>query len=135
MTTFRYATVSHRSGYSGVGLLRAKSILIVEDEPLIALELHAALRAAGASLMAATDATEALRIIRRNDVSAAVVDVSLGNEDCLAVCQALFYRSVPFLFYTGHRDAAILSAWPEAPVYLKPARSEDIIACLADLAS
>src|SRR5262245_61092764 len=37
------------------------SVLIVEDEPLIALDLHSALGAAGAGLIAATETAEALR--------------------------------------------------------------------------
>ena len=56
------------------------SVLIVEDEPLIALDLHAALSAAGAGIMAATDTAEALRLIRRNDVNAAVLDMEPVNE-------------------------------------------------------
>ena len=67
--------------------LQASTILIVEDEPLVALHLHSVLREAGAGLIAATTADEALRLISRNDVSAAIVDVSLGGEDCLSVCK------------------------------------------------
>src|SRR5437660_4486846 len=81
------------------------SILIVEDEPLIALDLQAALCAVGAGIIAATDAAEALRLIRRNEISAAVIDVKLGNLDSLEVCQSLFHRRVPYLFYTGRAHA------------------------------
>ena len=109
------------------------SLLIVEDEPLIALDLHAALSAAGAGIIAATDIAEALRLIRRNDVSAAVLDVSLGERDCTAVCQALLHHSVPFLFHTGHADAATLRAWPEVPVLIKPVSHRDIVAAVAGL--
>src|SRR5438876_12270978 len=80
-------------------------ILIVEDEPLIALDLHAALCAAGAGIIAATDATEALRLISRNEISAAVIDVKLGDRDALEVCQALFHHRVPFIFHTAYADA------------------------------
>src|SRR5687768_16120279 len=95
------------------GALFGRTILIVEDEPLVALDLHAALRAADAGLIAAASRSEALTLIRHNDVAAAIVDVALAGEDCRAVCQALFHRSIPFLFYTGHRDAAVLKEWPE----------------------
>jgi PleD family two-component response regulator len=54
-----------RTSTDRFGLLEGKTILIVEDEPLVALDLHAALRAAGASLIAATNAAEALKLIRR----------------------------------------------------------------------
>ena len=87
------------------GPLAGKTILIVEDEPLIALDLHAALRAAGAGLIAATTTLEALSLIRRNEISAAIVDVALGEGDSRDVCQALFHRSIPLVFHTGHRNA------------------------------
>src|SRR5436190_6770640 len=72
--------------------LGGRSILIVEDEPLIALELHDALRRAGASIVAATTATEALDLIGYAEVSAAVLDIKLGNSDCSALCDALAKR-------------------------------------------
>ena len=109
------------------------SILIVEDEPLIALDLHAALCAVGAGIIASTDAAEALRLIRRNEISAAVIDVKLGNLDSLEVCQALFHRRVPFLFYTGNAHADLLKAWPEVPVFAKPARTSEVVACIGNL--
>jgi DNA-binding response OmpR family regulator len=115
------------------GVLSGTTILIVEDEPLVALDLHSALRAAGAGLIAATSRSEALTIIRRNDVAAAILDVALAGEDCRAVCQALFHRSVPFLFYTGHRDAAVLTEWPEAPVLEKPKSHDEVVAAIARL--
>jgi DNA-binding response OmpR family regulator len=116
------------------GPLAGKTILIVEDEPLIALDLHAALRAAGAGLVAATTTPEALSLIRRNEIAAAIVDVALAKGDCREVCQALFHRSIPFLFYTGHRDAAVLKEWPEAPVLEKPKRHEDVVAAIIRIA-
>jgi DNA-binding response OmpR family regulator len=97
-----------------------RSVLIVEDEPLIALELHDALYNAGASILAATSINEALALIRRAQICAAIVDVNLGGDDCSSVCAALTKRSVPFLFYTGYSEAAPLSVWPDAPVLNKP---------------
>lgn len=132
MDTYALIAVAHaRFGHNGP--LIGKTVLIVEDEPLIALDLHAALRAAGADLIAATNSTEALRLIRRNDIAVAVVDVALADEDCLPVCQALFHRGVPFLFHTGHREANVLKAWPDVCVLLKPTRGDEIIARLVAL--
>ena len=113
--------------------LRGCSIMIVEDEPLIALDLHSALYAVGAGIIAETDAAEALRLISRNDISAAVIDVRLGERDSFDVCQALFQRRVPFLFYTGHAHAELLKEWPDVPVFSKPARTLEVVACIADL--
>ena len=136
MPQLKLVSVSHPSrptSFSGRSSLVGCSILIVEDEPLIALDLHAALSAAGAGVIAATDATEALRPISRNEISAAVIDVKLGDCDSLKVCQALFHRRVPFLFHTGHAEADLVKAWPEVPLLVKPAWPHEIVACIADL--
>jgi DNA-binding response OmpR family regulator len=109
------------------------AVLIVEDEPLIALDLHAALSAAGAGIMAATDAEEALRLIRRNDVTVAVLDIGLGERDCTAVWHALLHHSIPFLFHTGQSRGAMLQAWPQAPVLTKPISHREIVAAVATL--
>ena len=69
--------------------LRGRTILIVEDEPIVALHLYASLQEVGAGLIAATSAEEAVRLIRRNDITAAILDVRLGSQDCIPVCQVL----------------------------------------------
>jgi hypothetical protein len=77
--------------------------------------------------------SEALRMIRSNAVSAAVLDVGLGDRDCTAVCQALLHHRIPFLFHTGQSNAAMLEAWPQAPVLAKPVCRDEIVAAVADL--
>jgi DNA-binding response OmpR family regulator len=80
------------------GALTGRSILIVEDEPLIALEVHAAFNAAGASIISAADSKEALRMISLPDLSAAVVDINLGRGDCSDVCKRLARGAFPLCF-------------------------------------
>lgn len=101
-------------------LLSGQSILIVEDEALIALDLHQTLREAGASVLAATSLEEGLDILTYAEVTAAVLDMSLRGPDCSALCTELNSKSIPFLFYTADPKAEIVRAWPSAPVVLKP---------------
>jgi CheY-like chemotaxis protein len=119
--------------WGGQPVLRGKSILIVEDEPLIALGIHAALSATGASIIAATNGPDALLLIRTADISVAVLDVNLGARDCAEECRALTRRRIPFLFYTGYVDAPVLKSWPGAPVVLKPAPATRLVAAVRDL--
>jgi len=109
------------------------SVLIVEDEALIALDIHAALSASGASIIAATKGAEALELIHRAEISVAVLDINLGDRDCSAACRALSRRRIPFLFYTGHPDAEVLKEWPDAPVLIKPAKTPAIVERVAAL--
>jgi hypothetical protein len=69
MSPFTLATISQRSSRQTQLPLWRRTILIVEDEPLIALDLHAALQAAGAGLIAATNSAEALALFRRRIIA------------------------------------------------------------------
>jgi CheY-like chemotaxis protein len=94
---------------------------------LIALEVHAALNAAGASIVSAANKTEALRMIGLPGLSAAVVDINLGGHDCSDVCTRLSDRGIPFDFYTGDARAEIPQKWPDAPILTKLAEKQRII--------
>jgi CheY-like chemotaxis protein len=121
-------TAAHGRALSG------RSILIVEDEPLIALEVHAAFSAAGASIVAAGCSSEAMQMINSPGLSAAVVDIDLGRgEDCSAVCKRLSERSIPFVFFTGGARADILQNWPRAPVLTKLADKGRLVEVVAGL--
>jgi CheY-like chemotaxis protein len=116
-----------------VNPLFGRSVLIVEDEPLIALDLHDALHKAGASILAATTVNEALELIAYAQICAAIVDVSLGGDDCSSVCAALAKRSIPFMFYTGYSSGEALSAWSHAPAVSKPAPSSTMVDTIVQL--
>lgn len=117
-----------------VNPLLGRSVLIAEDdEPLIALELHDELRVVGASIIAATNIRDALELIARAQICAAIVDVNLGGHDCSSVCAALTKRSIPFMFYTGYLIAPALSAWPHAPALSKPAAGRTMVDAPVDL--
>jgi DNA-binding response OmpR family regulator len=107
--------------------------MVVEDDPLIALDIHDALCAAGATVTRAGNALDALRQLDRARVSAAVVDVGLGASDCSSVCEALAERGIPFAFYTGYSGGALIERWGDAPVLQKPAEPRSIVAAVARL--
>ena len=109
--------------------------MIIEDEPLVALDLHAALSRKGASVISATSAAEAAKLIGYADISAAIVDINLGTQDAAEACRLLAKRGIPFVFHTGQRHAALLAKWPNAPVFPKPARPSDLVEAIAALLS
>jgi CheY-like chemotaxis protein len=116
------------------GALLGRSILIVEDEPLVALDVRAALTAAGASVVSAADCREALRLVDSTGLSAAILDIDLGpGGDCSEVCERLSEQRIPFLFFTGEVRPDILLKWPDAPVLTKLADKARIIDVVAGL--
>ena len=59
--------------------LSGHTILVVEDEPLIALDIANDLQNAGAKVAVAHSLADARNLVERNGMSAAVVDFGLGD--------------------------------------------------------
>jgi ActR/RegA family two-component response regulator len=60
--------------------LQGRSILIVEDEPLIVMDITQALEGAGASVTTTNTLKHALLLVEHDGLSAAILDHSLGND-------------------------------------------------------
>lgn len=114
--------------------LSGRFILIVEDEPLVALDVRSAVTEAGATVASAANCKDALRLVDSHGLSAAIVDIDLGHgEDCSEVCERLLERNIPFVFFTGEVRPDILRRWPDAPVLTKLADKARIIQVVAGL--
>jgi CheY-like chemotaxis protein len=83
--------------------LSGRSILVVEDEPLIALDIVDCLRWAGAAVLTAYNVKDGLRLAEHPELSAAVLDFVLSDGDGEPLCERLTQRAVPFVLYSGYR--------------------------------
>lgn len=81
--------------------LEGLSILIVEDELLVAMDIADAFESIGAVTAIATTLEQALIEVEVEDLKAAVVDHVLGPEDSSPLCVRLNERELPFVIYTG----------------------------------
>ena len=114
--------------------LDGATILVVEDEALIGVEIVFVLEEAGATVIGpATTLAAALDVINKQQLDAAVLDVRLGTEESGMAAQALVERGVPFAFHTGHGDGVMLSSWPGRPILRKPVPPEEVATALAAL--
>ena len=113
--------------------LTGRVVLVVEDEPLVALEVTAALRAAGARVLTAGFLEIGLFTTENPELSAAVIDLQLSDGNGTAICRRLHHLGVPFVVYTGFPPMLIRGEWPNVPVISKPARPEQIISALISL--
>jgi len=84
--------------------LAGRSVLVVEDEPLIAIEIRDSLRSAGATVFVSHCPKEALQLADYPALSAAVLDFGLRDDEAGAVCERLNARDIPFVLYTGSSD-------------------------------
>lgn len=100
----------------------AHRILIVEDEPLIALMLEDYLDELGREVAGIADSVvEALRLIEEGGVDAAILDVNLrGGEKSWPVADVLAGRGTPFLFASGGHEESITERHRSRPVLFKP---------------
>jgi CheY-like chemotaxis protein len=113
------------------GELAGRSILVVEDEFIIAMEIVAGLRAAGASVTEARTVKDALTRVENPGLAAAVVDHGLSDGDSSAVCDRLDEKGIPFVIYTGYtRLKGPCSAGEQLR---KPVPPGAVVAAIADL--
>ena len=99
------------------------SVLIVEDEPFIALDLATAVEEArGKVIGPAGSVREALMLIERHPVQAAVLDLNLSDGDATPIAELLTEGGVPVIFYSGSAlPVALRVRYPSASAYRKPA--------------
>ena len=83
------------------------SILIVEPDPSIAIDLQDTFTHEGARVVTAFRLERALQLAERPTLSAAVIDCALGTEDRGALCWRLARRKVPFVFYSERMTRAL----------------------------
>jgi DNA-binding response OmpR family regulator len=116
-------------------ILQGAHVLVVEDDFLISMELASILTAAGAEVIGPSrNVAGALALVDRNEISAAILDVRLGDDTVAPVARGLSERNIPFLFYTGEASTdPIWREWPAAQVISKPARPRSLVNAVATL--
>jgi DNA-binding NtrC family response regulator len=113
-------------------VLRGKRILVVEDEPFIALELEEMVVELGGMLAGSVaQIEEALVLIDAGSVDAAVLDVNLGMQKVDPVADALAARGCPFVFTTGYGRVGVPGAHHDRALVEKPFTRDDVAAALA----
>jgi CheY-like chemotaxis protein len=112
-------------------LSETPTILVVEDEPLVAMVLESIIEDMGASLVGpAASVEKALSLIEAGGFAGALLDVNLRGERVDAVADALAAKGLPFVFTTGHGIDGIPAAHRHRPMLSKPFRDADITAVL-----
>lgn len=83
------------------------SILLLEDEPLILMDLEFAAEDHGCNPFCASGVAKALTHIETGDIDVAVLDVTLkGKETCVTVAEELDRRGIPYLLHSGDLNRA-----------------------------
>ncbi len=81
------------------------SILIVEDEPLIAMQIQMDLEDDGHKVLGpATTFQKGMELAQRGGFDFAVLDVNLGAADSGPIAECLMAQNIPFVLATGFND-------------------------------
>jgi DNA-binding response OmpR family regulator len=83
--------------------LIGQSILILEDEPLIAHDIAESFKRAGASVVSAQSCSAAIQALEANKFSAAILDGMIGEAE---LHQRLTAAGVPYMVYSGYVQVA-----------------------------
>ncbi len=112
--------------------LDAKSILVAEDQFLIAMDTeHALLERGAADVRVVPSIRDALRLLAEFRPDVAVLDFSLSDGTAIEVAAALTAMQVPFVFATGYGDTvAIPAQYRHVPILRKPYSIDDLVADL-----
>jgi PAS domain S-box-containing protein len=114
--------------------LAGRRFLVVEDEPLVALDIEAGLENAGAEVVASTGSVkEALQIIESTELDAALLDGNLHGRPVGEIAAALTRRKVPFVFVTGYGREGLPQAFKQVSVLAKPFSPQQLIEAAAGL--
>ena len=96
-------------------------ILVLDDEPLISMMVRDWLAELGCEIAGPTNSVRgALDLMKTVTVDAAILDVSLGSENCYPVADALFKLGIPIAFATGHSGQEIDPRFNDALIMSKP---------------
>ena len=97
------------------------SVLVVEDEALIAMDLQALLEDAGYHVLGPANSTAAaMALLDGNEPDVALLDVNLGRSDVFGVANALADRKTKLIFLTGHTAQKLPEAHRHRPLVAKP---------------
>lgn len=112
--------------------LAGKSVLVVEDEVLIAMLVEDLLEEAGCIVIGPfAQVEEALAAAGTETVDIALLDVNVRGEQVFPVAYQLERRGVPFLFLTGYGDVALPRDRPNWKAHPKPFHPSYLAECLA----
>jgi DNA-binding NtrC family response regulator len=134
--------MSHSGTFVGV-MIDASSnglpgdVLIVEDDPIIALDFEDTVLGFGVKLVrTAGTVTRALALIEERVPDFALLDIGLLREKSFAVAERLETLRVPFAFISGYGAGAVLPlAFAQKPRLPKPCTSDAMQAALRSAAA
>jgi CheY-like chemotaxis protein len=114
------------AGHEQAPALAGATVLVVEDEALVALDLALGLRDLGCIVLGpAADGAQALALLRQRP-DAVLLDLGLRDGFALALVEALAAAGTPYVLTTGYDCEQLEPALRHAPRLDKPYGREEL---------
>jgi len=109
--------------------LQGKRILVIEDEPLVAMDVESTLATAGCDVVGPAATLERAKLlIEESDCDAVLLDVNLAGQPVDELATLLTRKNRPFAFVTGYGREALPSGFRGAVVLGKPFGADQLLA-------
>lgn len=107
-------------------------VLVVEDEPLVAMLIEDLLTDLGCTVIGPANRLEdALQLVDQSVIDVAVLDVNLNGVESYPIANELIRRGVPFLFSSGNGSHGLRKEYNHYPSLPKPFEEKDLAGALA----
>ena len=125
---------SEKSGSSSGLSIEGKRILIVDDEPLLLMDLEDTLVNAGCVVIGpASTLPQAKVLIGEAEFDIALLDVNLGGQRVDELAAALTQKNIPFAFVTGYGREGLPQSFRHAPLIGKPFSQQQLLKVVRQL--
>jgi CheY-like chemotaxis protein len=116
---------------SGAPALAGKRIILIEDEPLVAMEVESSLAEAGCDVVGSAGTMENARaLVAAAQCDAALLDVNLAGHAVDELAATLTQRAIPFAFVTGYSRENLPQGFRDALVLRKPFSEAQLLAMI-----
>ena len=112
--------------------LSGMRILVVEDEPLLAMASADLLADSGCTVAGPVSSVkQGMRLIEHEAIDGAILDINLRGEMVFPLADALAERSIPFVYVTGY--GKLLRACNHGrPVLQKPYSNQQLLKIIGE---
>lgn len=112
------------------------TVLVVDDEMLIALDIQAQLEERGHEVITAASVSEALAAIAaRDDIALAILDWHVGSGDAAPLARELSIREIPFVICSGSMVEEVAERFADVPYVPKPFSPDQLVDAVARAAA
>ncbi len=113
--------------------ISGRRILLVEDEPLVAMMMSQMIGDLGATVIGPFGTVSEALAASSDDLDAAVLDINVAGELVYPLAERLATSGTPMVFLTGYDAKSVDDRFIQADVLTKPIAEADLASCLASI--